>query len=322
MKKSWFILPLLLIAAGVGAYFYNQHQLKEEISGIASSNGRLLLERVDVAGLWGGRVETVHIREGERIAKDAPLVTLSSEQYDSQLEAAIAQREQAESGVRQAAAEIEARQEELRIAQLDLRNAQRLRRDNLIAATELDKRRIAVQAQEAAIAATEAAKAQAEATVRQAEAQIRAASATTRDLIIRAPIDGIIEYRFANPGNVIPTGHPVVSMLDPRDTRLYIYLPTETISQIGLGDEARIRLDGQDYVWPASISFISAQAQFTPKTVETAEERQKLMYRVELRIPPEVAENHQQYLKSGLTGLGYVRTESMPWPAELETRLP
>ena len=121
---------------------------------------------------------------------------------------------------------------------------------------------------------------------------------------------------------MIAAGHPVMSLLDPSNTRMYLYLPTESISRIGLGDEARILLDGQDYVWPATISFISAQAQFTPKTVETSEERQKLTYRVELKIPAEVAIAHQNYLKSGLTGIGYVKTTAEQWPSELEVTLP
>ncbi|MDO5666592.1 MAG: HlyD family efflux transporter periplasmic adaptor subunit [Alcaligenaceae bacterium] len=322
MKKSWLFILVLLIAAGGGAYYYNQQQLDREPEGLARSNGRLQLERVDVAGLFAGRVENVYVREGDKVQKDAELVSLSSDQYDSQLDAAIAQRTQAEKAVAQAEAEIKARQEQLRLAQVELSNANTLRRDRLISATELNKRQIAVSAQQAAVEAAEAGKAQAEAAVMQAQAQIDASRATTRDLVIKAPIDGTVEYRFAHPGNVVAAGHPVVSLLDPSDTRMFIYLPTEVIGQITLGEEARLQLDGQHYIWPAYISFISAQAQFTPKTVETTEERQKLMYRVELRIPSETAIAHQDYLKSGLTGMGYVKTGAEHWPTELEVTLP
>ena len=322
MKKSWIVVFILLIAAGAAAYYFNQQQLDREPEGLTRSNGRLQLERVDVAGLFAGRVENVFVREGDKVQKDADLVTLSSDQYDSQLDAAIAQRTQAEKGVSQATAEIKAHQEQLRLAEIELNNASALRRDNLISATELNKRTIAVSAQKAAVEAAEAARERAEATVLQAEAQIKASQANTRDLIIKAPIDGTIEYRFAQPGNVIAAGHPVVSILDPSDTRMYLYLPTETISQISVGEEGRILLDGQDYVWPATISFISSQAQFTPKTVETSEERQKLMYRVELRIPSDTAIAYQNYLKSGLTGIAYVKTSAEQWPKELETKLP
>ncbi|WOS36604.1 hypothetical protein RP300_00133 [Oligella urethralis] len=322
MKKSWLFILILLIAAGAGAYYYNHQQLNKEPEGIARSNGRLQLERVDVSGLYAGRVEHVYVREGERVKQDDNLVSLASDQYDSQLDAATAQRTQAERAVTQAEAEIQAHEEQLRLAQIELTNANSLRRERLISATELNKRQIAVSAQTAAVEAAKAAKAQAEAAVQQAQAQIKASAATTRDLVIKAPIDGTVEYRFAHPGNVVAAGHPVVSLLDPSDTRMFIYLPTETIGKLSLGAEARIQLDGQDYVWPASISFISAQAQFTPKTVETAAERQKLMYRVELRIPSDIAVAHQDHLKSGLTGMGYVRTEAEQWPAELEVKLP
>ena len=322
MKKSWIILFILVIIIGAGAYYYNQQQLDREPEGFARSNGRLQLERIDVASLYAGRVAEVLTDEGDNIAKGDDLVTLSSDQYDSQLDAALAQRTQAEKAVAQADAEIKAHQEQLRLAHVELDNAKALRRDSLISATELNKRSIAVNAQQAAVEAAEAAKAQAEAAIQQAEAQIKASQATTRDLVIQAPVDGIVEYRFAQPGNVIAAGHPVMSLLDPSNTRMYLYLPTESISRIGMGDEARILLDGQDYVWPATISLISAQAQFTPKTVETSEERQKLTYRVELKIPAEVAIAHQNYLKSGLTGIGYVKTTAEQWPSELEVSLP
>lgn len=322
MKKSWLLILILLIAAGAGAYYYNQQQLNKEPEGLARSNGRLQLERVDVSGLYAGRVENVYVREGERVKKDDDLVSLASDQYDSQLDAAIAQRTQAEKAVAQAEAEIQAHEEQLRLAQIELTNADSLRRERLISATELNKRQIAVSAQQAAVEAAKAGKAQAEAAVQQAQAQIKASQATTRDLVIKAPIDGTVEYRFAHPGNVVAAGHPVLSLLDPSDTRMFVYLPTETIGKISLGGEARIQLDGQDYVWPATISFVASQAQFTPKTVETAEERQKLMYRVELRIPSEIAVAHQDYLKSGLTGMGYVKTEAEQWPTELEVKLP
>ncbi|HZJ96424.1 MAG TPA: biotin/lipoyl-binding protein [Oligella sp.] len=95
MKKSWIAIPLLLVVAGAGAYYYNQQQLNREPEGLARSNGRLQLERIDVAGLFAGRVEEVFVREGDKVTKDANLVTLSSDQYDSQLDAAIAQRNQA-----------------------------------------------------------------------------------------------------------------------------------------------------------------------------------------------------------------------------------
>lgn len=82
-------------------------------------------------------------------------------------------------------------------------------------------------------------------------------------------------------------------------------------------------MDGLDAVFPAKVTYIASEAQFTPKFVETTEERTKLMFRVKLQIPADVAAKYQGYLKGGMTATGFVRTDSkLAWPADLQTRLP
>lgn len=78
-----------------------------------------------------------------------------------------------------------------------------------------------------------------------------------------------------------------------------------------------------EYVVPAEISFVADVAQFTPKIVETAEERQKLMFRVKARIPQELLRKHLHQVKTGLPGMAYVSLDSQQaWPAELQITLP
>jgi len=76
-------------------------------------------------------------------------------------------------------------------------------------------------------------------------------------------------------------------------------------------------------VVPAAISFVAADAQFTPKSVETAEERQKLMFRVKLQIDPKVLDQYQSQVKTGVRGMGFVRIDTaVQWPADLAVNLP
>jgi HlyD family secretion protein len=102
------------------------------------------------------------------------------------------------------------------------------------------------------------------------------------------------------------------------------FLPTEDAGRVKLGAEARIILDAApQYVIPAKISFVADVAQFTPKSVETAEERQKLMFRLKAKIPPELLRKHIEDVKTGLPGMAYVRLDpNAEWPARLEVRLP
>ena len=77
------------------------------------------------------------------------------------------------------------------------------------------------------------------------------------------------------------------------------------------------------YVFPAKVTFVATEAQFTPKTVETAEEREKLMFRVKLTIAPELRKRYENQVKTGVRGIGYVRTErDAAWPDSLAVKLP
>jgi HlyD family secretion protein len=103
-----------------------------------------------------------------------------------------------------------------------------------------------------------------------------------------------------------------------------IYLPANQAGKLTLGDEARTILDAiPQFVFPATISFVATEAQFTPKSVETAEEREKLMFRVKLQGDAQVLDKYHRQVKTGVRGLGFVRTDlRVPWPAELAVKLP
>ncbi len=103
-----------------------------------------------------------------------------------------------------------------------------------------------------------------------------------------------------------------------------IFLPAADAGRVAVGDEARIILDPiPDYVIPATVSFVAADAQFTPKTVETADERAKLMFRMKLKVDPQVLQQFYTRVKTGIRGMGFVRTKAdVEWPADLEVKLP
>src|SRR5208282_3877638 len=103
-----------------------------------------------------------------------------------------------------------------------------------------------------------------------------------------------------------------------------VFLPAADAGRLAVGDEARIILDPvPDYVVPATVSFVAADAQFTPKTVETSDERAKLMFRVKLKIDPQVLQAFYTRVKTGVRGMGFVRTKAdVDWPADLEVKLP
>ena len=345
------LLVLLAVAAGGGWWAYHRQEAVALPDFVVHSNGRLELNRLDVASLYPGRVERVLVAEGDAVKANEVLVELSSAQSSGQLAAAqaatlraaeLVQRAragvtQAQQAVARADAEIAAYRQQQKVAKLELDNAKQMRREDLVSASELAKRQAdferatasvkAAQAAraeaQAAVAQGQAAVAEAEAGVKQATAQADTAASADADMAIRSPLAARVEYRLVEPGTVIGAGSRVISLLDPADVSMNVFLPNATVGGLRVGDEARLVLDGIDAVFPAQVSFIASEAQFTPKAVETADEREKLVFRVKLKVPADVAQRYDRLLKGGMTGDGYVRRDSsQAWPLALEVRLP
>jgi HlyD family secretion protein len=140
------------------------------------------------------------------------------------------------------------------------------------------------------------------------------------DNTLVAPRDGRIQYRLANVGEVLPAGGKVFTMLDTGYVYMDIYLPTLTAGRVRVGDDARIVLDAYpDDPMTARVTFVASQAQFTPKMVETQSERDKLMFRVRVRIESNRPERHAGSMTSGLPGVAYVRFDpKAAWPERLQ----
>jgi HlyD family secretion protein len=128
------------------------------------------------------------------------------------------------------------------------------------------------------IAAQRAAVAQGEATVRQAEAALANA-------VITAPFEGVITVRDREPGETVGAGAPVLTIMNLADRWVRIYVREDRIGAVRIGQSATITADTyRDKTYTGSISFISSEAEFTPRTVQTTEERVKLVYAVKVRI--------------------------------------
>ncbi len=137
------------------------------------------------------------------------------------------------------------------------------------------------------------------------------------------PRDGRVQYKVAQVGEVIAAGNPVVTLVDLSDVYMTFFLPTAYAGKVSIGEEVRFILDAApQYIIPANISFISDVAQFTPKTVETATEREKLTFRIKAQIPAELLREHIKDVKTGLPGMAYIRLDpKQPWPDYLKANL-
>ncbi len=230
------------------------------------------------------------------------------------------------------------REAEFAVAKKRLARSEGLATSSVIAIQQLDEDRAGALSAEAAIRAAEAQVAAADAAiatarfqvigtqslVKASQASIERIQADTSDSALKSPRDGRVQYLVARPGEVLGAGGKVLNLLNLADVYMTFFLPTRVAGRIAMGAEVRIVLDAApQYVIPAQVSFVADVAQFTPKTVETASEREKLMFRVKAQIPPELLKKRIRDVKTGLPGMAYVRLDPRTeWPAALQVRLP
>jgi HlyD family secretion protein len=325
MRLVPFII-LAVIAAIGAAFFFRWHVEQADAipAGLARANGRIEAERVAVATKFAGRVAEILVKEGDFVERGATIARMDTAELVAEIAAAKAKARQAAQGIGQAKAQLLMRQAELRLANVELERAQTLSKRDYVSASTVDQRQAQRDVAAATVTAAQAAIGDAEAARDAADASVAQLQAVLSDMTLSAPVAGRVEYKLVQAGEVLSAGASVVSLLDLTDVYMTIFLPTPDAGRVGLGSEGRILLDAApDYVVPASVSFVAAEAQFTPKFVETENERNKLMYRVKLRIDPRLLQTYRDYVKAGLTGDAYVKVDAAaPWPDSLAPKLP
>ena len=327
-KTRWLVrmvVALGIVAIGAaGGWYWWQQQLNALPPYIAKANGRLEAEQVEIATKFPGRIATVLVKEGDLVNAGTVIARMDTDELEAQLHSAEAQVRRTEHEKAMAEAMIAQRDSERIFAAQELQRSDVLVEKGWSTREQLDERRsklrIAQAAYETAIAARDAATAQ----IAAGQAEVARLKHQIDDSTLVAPAGGRIQYKLAQPGEVLPSGGRVVTLLDLTTVYMTIFVPARVAGPLGLGNEARVALDPfPGYVFPANITFVATEAQFTPKTVETPEEREKLMFRVKLTIDPALRTRYQEQVKTGVRGIGFVRTESnKAWPDSLAAKLP
>lgn len=352
-SRKW--LPLVAVAAIAGgiAYFAWQYSQSPRLpDGFARSNGRIEAVEIDIATKIAGRLKEVFVDEGDFVTAGQTVAQMDTEVLVAQMHEATADHRRAKIAVEAAMSSVQQRESEKaaalavvaqRKAELDLARKQRDRVDKLamsgaVTAEERDERHAAYFSAEAAlktaeanVSAIDAAIATAKSQVTQAEADVDATQsrierlqADIEDCTLKAPRDGRVQYRIAQPEEVLGAGGKVLNMVDLGDVYMTFFLPTAEAGRVQMGTEVHLVMDAApQYVIPAKVSYVADVAQFTPKTVETSEEREKLMFRVKARIAPDLLKKYIKSVKTGLPGRAYVKlAPDAEWPADLQVRLP
>jgi HlyD family secretion protein len=317
-------LFLLIAAFSAATFAWWQFQPKSLSDAIISTNGRLEANQVEIASKTAGRIRHVLVEEGQMVQAGDLLVVMDNQELLAQKLEADAMVNQAELAAEEASAGIALRQSQLTLATSELARAKTMYEKKVIAQDKFEQAQNQYDSASAALRLAKATKQRSLASIDAAKAKLQQLNSLIEDTQIKSPMPARVQYKLVQPGEVISAGGRVITLLDVSDVYMTVFFPAKDIGKLSINDEARLILDPiPEYVIPARISFIAADAQFTPKSVETSDERDNLMFRIKLSINPDLLKLHLDKVKTGVRGIAYVRTNTQQeWPQQLITELP
>lgn len=324
-KKTTSILVAVGLLIAGGAIYMSAAKNENSLpAGFVQGNGRIEAEQVEIAPTIAGRVERVKVSEGKLVAAGDLLVEMDTDELTAALDRAKAEVALARQTKAEAEAVVVQRESELRRADHELARATILLAGNNISETVFEERETEHEVALAVLGAAKARVATAEAQIAAAEAEARRITAQIEDSALEAPMPGRVLYRLAEPGEVVGSGSPILTLLSLENVYMEVFLPAREAGLLPIGAEARIVLDAlPDYAIPASVTFVSPEAQFTPKQVETLDEREQLVFRVRVRIPEDLVQGRIEHVKTGVRGVAVIRLDQeQSWPDALQQRIP
>jgi HlyD family secretion protein len=317
--RNWIIVGAVAVA-GVFGYRYWQSMLTAMPDGIAFGNGRLEAKLVDIAAREPLRVKEILVEEGALVKPGDVLVKLDTVTLDAELAQANQSVAAAQQRLAVARANIVKQKSEISLASIEAGRSKKLVDQGAGSQRELDVRTTQLETSNASLAEAEAGLKTAEQQVEVAKAAAATVQTRITDATLTSPVTGRVLYRLAEPGEVIAAGGKALTLVNLEDVYMEIFLPSEDAAALKLNAEARIVPDfDTTRSIPGFVTFVAPESQFTPKQVETKNERDKLMFRVKIQVPKELVSNYVERVKTGIRGVGYVKVNpSVEWPASLQ----
>jgi HlyD family secretion protein len=312
-------VALLGVGAAAGGRYWWLSRLPPLPQGIVWSNGRIEAEEIDISTKFAGRIAQLAVQEGDMVAPGQVIARMDTRDLEASLKKAEAQVLQGRRNLEEARALVAQQETEVTLAKAEFERASTLLKRGFTTHQAFDQRQQALNSANAKATAARARVNQAEYALEAAQHEVELYQVNIADNTLIAPREGRIQYRIANIGEVLPAGGKVFTMLDIADVYMNVYLPTADAGRAKVGSDARVVLDAYpNFAAPAYVSFVATQAQFTPKAVETKSERDKLMFRVKVRIDPDLLRRHAAEVRTGLPGIAYVRLDpKVEWPERL-----
>ncbi len=317
---KWIAIAAVLgVLAFIGIRFLinKSNELPE---GIVSGNGRIEGKLVDVAAKEPLRVKEILVDEGALVKPGQVLVQLDTVTLEAELAEAKANIAAAEEKLAVSRAAIAKQGSEIKLATIEADRSGKLVEEGAGSQRELDVRTTKVSTSKATLAEAQAMLKTSMQGVEVARANAATIQTRIDDATLRSPVTGRVLYRLAEAGEVLAPGGKALTLVNLEDVYMEIFLPSDEAAAVKLGAEGRITVDyDPKHSVAGTVSFVSPEAQFTPKQVETRSEREKLMFRVKIQLPKEVASQLAERIKTGVRGVGYVKVkDSAVWPERLQ----
>jgi HlyD family secretion protein len=321
-----FKIAIAVIAVAVIAivgYEFLESKKRAVPEGIAYGNGRIEAKLSDVSAKETLRVKDILVEEGDLVRPGQVLVHLDTVTLDAQLAEAKANVAAANERLAVAEATITKVKSQIKLARIEADRSRKLVAENAGSQREYDVRVAAVETNTAALAEAAAQLETARREVTVAEANAATVQTRIDDATLTSPVLGRVLYRLAEPGEVLGPGGKALTLVNLEDVYMEIFLPAGEAAAVKVGAEARLTVDYEpDRSAVGYVSFVSPEAQFTPKEVETKSEREKLVFRVKIQVPKSLVTHYIQHIKTGVRGVGYVKiSESAAWPAWLQNNV-
>jgi len=349
LKIVFWVVLVVALCGAFWLYNYFANRKPYDTTKFVMGNGRIEATEVTISAKLAGRVDKIYVEEGQLVSKGQKLIEMQTDELRADFAKAKAALAEAEASVKEAEVMISVKEAEKESAKGIVAEKKSLLRgaENKVSRLKSAQKGAVpvtdIEDAEANLQMYQAQKMSAEASAKCAEVEVESArrrldvvkavveakkaeiariEVDINDSTLVAKHDGRIQYRIAQLGETVGAGAGILNLVDLTDVYMTLFIPEKLIGSIAQGAECRIVLDcGKEWPIPATISYVSSIAQFTPKTVETEVEREKLMFRVRARIPADLLKQNIEYARTGLPGVAYVRLDpKAEWPDFLKVR--
>lgn len=312
----------VIVAAGVG-YRYYLSQQRALPPGILVGNGRIEADEIQIAAKYAGRIARIDFQEGDLVKAGQVLAKMDTSETEAAERAAAAQAAARQKDADAAQSAIKQNEAKLELANSELARAKTLFAKAAVSQQRVEQLTAAQKSAQDGVAASRSQAAAAIAAVDAAKSENERLQQVIAEGTLVAPKTGRVLYKLADAGETLPAGGSVATLLDLTNVYMTLFLPSNSAARIPTGAQGRILLDANpNRAIPGAVSYISPQAQFTPKQVEVQSERERMMYRVKVRIPDPLIQKFIDYVKTGVTGVAYIKADpNAQWPSWLESDL-